>query len=208
MRRMLFILAVTAGLAGAARADLGWGFGTGFRIPGSDISIGLDYHRSRWGEHTGIRVHVDPSRRGERREAPRDRDSEHEPAPRRGDNVTLRVTPGNCWVLLNGVRVEAFGRDSLRLPPGVHRLEFLRPGHRGLRLELDVLPGRDYWIEERLPALEDGERADPRLEEGARPVSVGRALEQTRAEWERADRSGVLPPGRDERRPGAPEKKK
>jgi hypothetical protein len=103
------------------------------------------------------------------------------------------VAPDNCWVLLNGVRVEAFGRDELRLPPGLHRLEFLRPEHRTLSLELDVLPGREYWVEERLERLTNGERLAPRLESAVRPISVAEALERTRSLWERADRRGVLP---------------
>jgi len=93
-----------------------------------------------------------------------------------GKAIGLRVTPAEARVLIDGRLVGAaadfaggrMGRGGwLELPPGMHRVSLVAPGHRQVDLAIDVTSGA---VEERkriqvaLPALPSGARPS-----GARP---------------------------------------
>jgi hypothetical protein len=90
--------------------------------------------------------------------APARSDVQREPAPPQGTephaeaaeprgeppgNVDLRVQPGDAAVYVDGdYRGTARRLQGLRLPPGRHRIELVRPGFRPLEREFDVKADR------------------------------------------------------------------
>lgn len=62
--------------------------------------------------------------------------------------VRLDVRPDDATVYLDGAFAgSARELREMRLPPGRHRLELVRPGHRTLERELDLAPGDERRLE-------------------------------------------------------------
>jgi hypothetical protein len=171
-----------------ARAGFGVGVGIGTRIPGTGIHTGIGYSRGRRWEHVGVGVYVDAGYYAERERRRRERERggrrgerpSEEISGRAEENVSLRVSPANCWVFLNGALVEAYGDDRLSLPPGRYRFEFARRGRRTEAVEVEVAPGSRHVVERRLALLEPGEPEDSRLARDAYPIPVDSALRNAR----------------------------
>jgi hypothetical protein len=103
---------------------------------------------------------ADPARRqryAEERPEGDDRDRydvegrpEGEPGPgdARGDLGTLRlnVRPSDASIYVDGAFRGTARLRSLRLPPGRHRIEVVRPGYRTLEQEVEVEPGREVEV--------------------------------------------------------------
>jgi len=102
---------------------------------------------------------ADPRRRyaeeGERREEPRyePRDEAREEAEAGaadvpGDAGTLRldVHPSDASIYVDGSFRGTARMRSLRLSPGRHRIEVVRPGYRTMEREVDVEPGREVEL--------------------------------------------------------------
>jgi hypothetical protein len=164
--------------------------GLGTILGRTGISTGMNYRFGNWGDRLSTNIFLDASRYVNRsRKKSRDRDREREPekdARRRegSENVALRVSPDRTAVLLNGVFVNMDGRAGLELPPGRHRLEFVRPGYRTEVAEVEVQQGLDYTVERKLSKLQKGEKEDARLEKRLTPVTVYEALRSTEALWD------------------------
>jgi hypothetical protein len=78
-----------------------------------------------------------------------------EEAPVSG-RLRLSVRPEDASVYVDGAfRGSAREATSLRLPPGRHRIEVVRPGFRTLEREVDVVPGEttDLTIELEKPSI-------------------------------------------------------
>jgi hypothetical protein len=189
-------IAVAAPRAAEARLDVG----IGTILGRTGISTGLNYRFGGWGDRFGANVFLDASRyvnRSRKKSRDKDREPEQETRKREGpENVALRVSPDHIGVFLNGVLVDMQGRAGLDLPPGRHRLEFVRPGYRTEVAELEVQPDLAYTVERKLSKLQKGEREDERLakEKRLKPVSVYEALRSTEAQWDLKRRAEAQPP--------------
>ena len=178
MRRTAFFVVLTAVLciaATEARAGLDVGIGTVFGRSG--IGAGVGYRFGGWRDRFGVGVHLDASRYVNRRK--RDRRDDRSAERRGPENVSLRVSPREAWVYLNGVRTDVDGRERLNLPPGRYRLEFVRGGYRTEVADLDVQPGIEYEVERKLSKLGKREQGDPRGDIREAPASVEEALRLT-----------------------------
>ena len=179
--RTILLSSVLAGSTAlfAAPPAQAFGFGVGIfgRIGNSGIYPSIGYRGGRYGRGVDVGVHVDAGHYT-RRKRERDRRDE-DIRDRRVENVTLKVSPRDTWVYLNGILVEEDGRSEITLPEGRHRLEFVREGYRTEVAELDVQSGIDYRIERKLARLQREEAEDRRVDDGARPVSVAEALRLT-----------------------------
>ena len=199
------LLGFAASPAGAVRLDVGIGTVLGR----SGVHVGTGYRIGRGRDRFGTSVYLDASRYVNRRKKRRERPAEDLPDRRREErtsstgriderperrNVRLKVAPGDTWVYLNGIRVEAYGRSQLALPPGKYRLEFVRPGYRTEVAELKVQAGVSYDVERNLPPLQAGEAEDERIGEPDEAVSVQAALASLRAG---STRGGGPVPARD-----------
>jgi PEGA domain len=72
----------------------------------------------------------------------RDRDDDDADAPDMG-RLVLEVRPGDASIYVDGeFRGTARDRMSLRLAPGHHRIEVVRPGFRTAEREVDLRPGK------------------------------------------------------------------
>lgn len=168
--RLLWTGLAVAGVAscvGPAQARLD--IGIGIPIGNTGIHTGAGYRFGGWNDRFGTYIHLDAGRilnKGSRkRGSDRERESGRReeagaPAPVR---VDLLVSPGDARVLLNGRRIDADGRDTLRLPPGRHRLDFLRPGYRSEVAEINAEAGVRYRVQRKMERLEKGETPDSRL---------------------------------------------
>ncbi|MEM7582372.1 MAG: PEGA domain-containing protein [Acidobacteriota bacterium] len=69
-------------------------------------------------------------------------------------NLTLRVTPGDASIYLNGkfLGIASELPQALAVPPGKHRLDLTRPGYVAQELEIDVSDGDTVEIERQLAA--------------------------------------------------------
>jgi hypothetical protein len=92
-------------------------------------------------------------RRDDRRYEPRDRRYEGRD-DRDGASVRLQVSPRDASVYVDG-EFRGSGRDasSLRLSPGRHRIEVVRPGFRTVEREIDVDEGRGADLQVELEKL-------------------------------------------------------
>lgn len=164
-----------------AQARLDIGLGTILGRTG--IHTGVNYRFGNWWDRLGAHVYWDASRYVNRKKKKKD-PRKVEQVRREGGNVDLKIAPQDVAILLNGKLIDMEGRGDLSLPPGRHRLEFVRPGYRTEVAELDVQPGIDYTVERKLSKLQKGEKGDPRLEQSMRAVSVYEALRATEDEWD------------------------
>ena len=188
---VLAVLAVAAPHAAEARLDVGLGTILGR----SGISTGLNYRFGGWGDRFGANVFLDASRyvnRSRKKSRDKEREPSQESRKREGpENVALRVSPDHIGVFLNGVLVDMQGRAGLELPPGRHRLEFVRPGYRTEVAELEVQPELEYTVERKLSKLQKVEREDERLSNKLlKSVSIYEALRSTESQWD-AKRRGA-----------------
>lgn len=172
-------VAALASLASPAHARFDIGLGS--VLGNSGISVGSSYRLGGWNDRFGSYIHLDASRYVNRRKkrddgGRRKDDRRKDERARVQDNVRLNVSPSKTWVFLNGVRIDADGRDKLALPEGRYRLEFVRPGYRTEVAELNVQNGIRYDVQRKLTALQPGEEADIRIDEPGRAVSVEEAL--------------------------------
>ncbi|HTE19307.1 MAG TPA: hypothetical protein VK689_13115 [Armatimonadota bacterium] len=179
--RTILLSAVLAGstalFAAPPAQAIGFGVGIFGRLGNSGIYPSIGYRGGRYGRGVDVGVQVDAGQYTRRR---RDRDRrDEEIRDRRAENVSLKVSPRDTWVYLNGILVEEDGRSEITLPEGRHRLEFVREGYRTEVAELDVQSGIDYRIERKLSRLQREEANDRRVDDGARPVSVEEALRLT-----------------------------
>jgi len=180
-----FALSTALGLAALAciapPAQARFDIGLGSVLGNSGISVGSNYRLGGWNDRFGSYIHLDASRYVNRRKK-RDggdrqkEDRRKDERVRVQDNVRLNVSPSKTWVYLNGVRIDADGREKLSLPEGRYRLEFVRPGYRTEVAELNVQPGIRYDVQRKLTTLQPGEEADIRIDEPGRALSVEEAL--------------------------------
>jgi hypothetical protein len=186
-RKALLLSAVLAGTAvslvpAAAHAGLDIGIGTAL---GRGVYGGVNTRIGHWRRPFGLSLFVDPARVFDKGDRNRDR-SRHpveEIVNRRAGqkNVRLKVSPRESLVYLNGVRVEADGKETITLPPGRHRLEFVAEGRRTEIAELDIQPGIRYDVERKLQKLQKGEQSDLRLSWPEKAVPVAEALKSREA---------------------------
>jgi hypothetical protein len=174
MHRTFYRTAIAAGAAlllscGAASA--------GGIFVGSGYYGGLGYHRGYWRSGFDLGVFVGASSRYSHRRYEDRRDFRY-------GNVALHVSPEEVRVYLNGIQIERDGRSELELPPGHHRLEFLRRGYETEVLHLDVEPGVDYRVSRKLVHLRYRDEQDPRLDERADPMPLDQALDRTADLWD------------------------
>lgn len=162
-----------------ARLDIGLGSVLGR----TGIHTGLSYRFGNWWDRLGANIYWDASRYVNRKKKKKD-PRKVEQVRRDGGNVDLKLAPKDVAILLNGKLIDMEGRGDLSLPPGRHRLEFVRPGYRTEMAELEVQPGIDYTVERKLSKLQKGEQGDPRLEKSMKAVSLYEALRSTEDEWD------------------------
>lgn len=169
-----------------ARLDIGLGTILGR----SGVSTGVNYRFGGWFDRFGSFIHWDASRYvNKKRKKKKDQRPEEQVRREGGSgNVELKLAPKDVAILLNGRLVNMEGRGDLALPPGKHRLEFVRPGHRTEVAELNVQGGVDYTVERKLSKLAKGEEGDPRLEKPMRAETVYEVLRATEDEWDVARR--------------------
>jgi hypothetical protein len=179
------VLLAAAIVAAPRPADARIDIGLGSILGRSGISTGINYRIGGWFDRLGAYVHWDASRYVNRKKKKKDPRKE-EQVRREGGNVDLKVAPGDVAVLLNGRLIDMEGRGDLSLPPGKHRLEFVRPGYRTEMAELEVQQGVDYTVERKLSKLQKGEKPDPRLEKSMKAISIYEALRATEDEWDTA----------------------
>jgi len=172
---------VAAPRAAEARLDIGLGTILGR----SGVSTGINYRFGGWFDRLGASIQWDASRYVNRKRKKKDSRKEEQVRKEGGSgNVALKIAPDDVAVLLNGRLVNMEGRGDLMLPPGKHRLEFVRPGYRTEVAELNVQGGNDYTVERKLSKLGKGEQGDPRLEKSMRAQTVYEVLRATEDEWD------------------------
>jgi PEGA domain-containing protein len=78
----------------------------------------------------------------------RDRDAEDDRENAEAATVRLDLKPSDASVYVDG-EFRGSGRraETLRLAPGRHRIEVVRPGYRTVEREIDVRPGQDTRVE-------------------------------------------------------------
>jgi hypothetical protein len=89
------------------------------------------------------------ARRYDREDARRDDDDDDDGLDREdAGSLRLRIHPGDASVYVDG-RFHGAARDveSLRLAPGPHRIEVVRPGFRTVERQVEVSPGRSTELE-------------------------------------------------------------
>lgn len=85
---------------------------------------------------------------GERYDAEGRPEEDPGPGEARGELGTVRldIRPSDASIYVDGAFRGTARLRSLRLPPGRHRIEVVRPGYRTLEQEVEVEPGRDVEV--------------------------------------------------------------
>jgi hypothetical protein len=115
---------------------------------GPDATVKLHYDLQRGSGETfeDMSNGAPPPEREARRDREREDDAEPAPAEPPADEhqgqLRLRVDPADASVYIDGA-FRGTGREAgtLRLPPGRHRIEVVRPGYRTSDQEIEVTPG-------------------------------------------------------------------
>lgn len=175
-RTLLCAVAVGSVLIGASalpahafRFDLGLGSWLGK----TGLNTGFNYRFGNWDDRFGSFLWWDASHYVNR---PSKKRRVEEVRGLDAQNVALRVKPTNSWVYLNGIRVQASGKDEIHLPAGKHRLEFVLPGYRTEVAELNVEPGIVYRVERKLARIDLRETWDERYANPGTPIPISEAL--------------------------------
>jgi hypothetical protein len=184
----ILVAAVVVGatlLAAPRPAQARFDIGLGTILGRSGVSTGVNYRFGGWFDRLGSYVHWDASRYVNKKRKKKDPRREEQVRKEGGSgNVDLKVAPDDVAILLNGRLVNMEGRGDLMLPPGKHRLEFVRPGYRTEMAELNVQGGVDYTVERKLSKLGKGEQGDARLEKSMKAATVYEVLRATEDEWD------------------------
>ena len=73
-----------------------------------------------------------------------------------GGNLELTVRPEDASVYVDGAfRGSAREASTLKLAPGPHRIEIVRPGYKTLEKQIDIVPGQttDVKLELERPSI-------------------------------------------------------